>query len=320
MVDTHRVRSPEERRRLELARRRYARRFRRIEDLKRRGPQFIMVLLALLAIALILYRLFGPELLTVEDEEILDTFDETVAVQETANVRVDPELLRTEITSFEEVLLGERAARGLDELTRSIATEAGLLAEKARQLSEEHPRLVDLEQRVEALASEVQTSSFDLERLEEIRRQWFDIRVDTLHRAPWLASTTTVVGEDASALAAYRDAATALLDLVESARSEAEYFSERIAEGENISSDWRDYESEFFSELREIELTIPAERPGTGASAALLGAIQKLEQAVDFTRERVAVEVPTNPLNRSAYDRGVDSAQAAVDAFEAAWE
>lgn len=319
MVETHRVRSPEERRRLELARRRYARRYRRIEDLKRRGPQFIMVLLALLAIALILYRLFGPELLKVDEEEIADTFV-APEVEQAADVRVDPDLLRPEIEAFEEALFGERSARGLDELAGSIAGEGNLLAEKARQLSEGRPRLSELESRVESLAAEIQAPSFDLERLDELREQWLQVRLETLHRADWFASPTAAVAEDASALAAYRDAAVSLLSLVESALSEAEYFSERVAEGESISGDWRDYEGDFFAELREIELTIPAERPGTGASAQLLTAIQKLEQAVDFTRERVAVDMPGNPLDRRDYDRAVDSAQAAVDAFESAWD
>ncbi|MEO1085477.1 MAG: hypothetical protein AAFY88_14655, partial [Acidobacteriota bacterium] len=314
MVETHRVRSPEERRKLELARRRYARRFKKIEDLKRRGPQFIMVLLSLLALSLILYRLFGPELLRQENEDISDTFAPTAVDAAVSGVRTDPEPLRSEIESFERALLGGESASNLDELRSTISAEASVLSERIRQLSAEQPALVDLGERFQSLLIDVQTSSLELEKLADLREEWVDLRDSALRKASWFtAPPKGAFAQDTSFLIAYRQSADSLLSLVDLARSEAESFSEMVADGEPIQESWREFERDFTEQLRDIERSIPAERPGVKASTQLLSAIQQLERTVDFVRENVAIEPPQHPLDARTYDRAADSAQQAVD-------
>ncbi|MEO1368994.1 MAG: hypothetical protein AAFX50_17595, partial [Acidobacteriota bacterium] len=209
MVETHRVRSPEERRKLELARRRYARRFKKIEDLKRRGPQFVMVLLSLLALSLILYRLFGPELISQDDEVIADTFEPAAAETAAGATRIDPEPLRTEIEGFERALFGGESAINLGELQSAISTEASVLARRIRQLSAEQPAFNTLGERFQSLLADIQTSSFELEKLADLRRDWVDLRGGALHRASWFAAPPKdAFAQDTSFIIAYRESAS----------------------------------------------------------------------------------------------------------------
>ncbi|MEO1366442.1 MAG: hypothetical protein AAFX50_04660, partial [Acidobacteriota bacterium] len=97
--------------------------------------------------------------------------------------------------------------------------------------------------------------------------------------------------------------------------SEAETFSEMVADGESIREPWREFERDFTEQLQDIERSIPAERPDTQASTQLLSAIQQLERTVDFVRENVAIDPPRYPLDARTYERAADSAQQAVDAF-----
>ncbi|MEM8995381.1 MAG: hypothetical protein AAGF23_11380 [Acidobacteriota bacterium] len=316
MVETHRVRSPEERRKLELARRRYARRFKKIEGLKRRGPQFVMVLLSLLALSLILYRVFGPELLREDGEVISDTFEPATGNTDDDGSRVDPESLRFEIESFERALFGGESASNLGELQSTIAAEASVLSDRIRQVSAEQPAFVDLGERFQSFLADLQGSSLELEKLADLRQDWVNLRDDALHTANWYAAPPKdAFSQDTSFLIAYRESATSLLDLVDLARSEAESFSEMVADGEPIQESWREFERDFTEQLQDIERSIPAERPSVEASTRLLAAIQQLERTVDFVRENVAIEPPRYPLDARTYDRAADSAQQAVDAF-----
>lgn len=315
MVETHRVRSPEERRRLELARRRYARRFRKIDDLKRRGPQFIMVLLSLFALSLIFYRLFGPELLREDDEVVNDTFAST-EMEDALNTRVDPEPLRSEFEAFERSFFGAESARGLEDLKNTIVADAYALSDRVRQLADESPRLTAVGTRLQTITAELQNPGFDLDLLADLRQGWVDSRAAVFRRADWFSFPADTFSEDVTYQVAYRDAASTLLELTEFARAEAESFSEYVADGESIDDPWRDFERDFTEQLREVELSIPVERPGVKASSQLLAAIQKLERTVDFVREQVAIEKPRSPLNSQPYDRAVNSAQEALDAFD----
>ncbi|MEM6797637.1 MAG: hypothetical protein AAF725_26960, partial [Acidobacteriota bacterium] len=136
--EVYRIRAPltvEEKRKRLLARRRYERRFKKIDFEKKRRPQFVMVLLSVLAIALVLYQIFGPGLLP---EQGAGSAAGPAAAEGTAAsigagaVRVDAEPFRAQVESFEGALLGSSGGQGGDlvELSSNLTLSARLLIDR----------------------------------------------------------------------------------------------------------------------------------------------------------------------------------------------
>lgn len=316
----YRIRSPlttEEKRRRLLARRRYERRFKRIEPEKRRRPQFVMVLLSVLVIALVLYKMFGPELLREDPARITDarTASEAATPAAASDVRLDAEPFRAQVESFESTLFGSKGGSGdLSELSSTLTLSARLLID--RLSSEQSPRLQSLTATLESLNTQMTGSEFALEDLQAVRSSWIEARDQAFHRAAWFGSIAREKSADAGIQTVYRQAASALLDLTERARDEAESIASALEYGEQPSSPWGEFERDFTERLRDIEWSLPEERPKAGAEPAFLAAIQKLELAIEEVGTRVVGSEPSFPLRREPYEEAIETARETIAAFD----
>lgn len=319
-----RILSEEERRQRELERR-MKKRYRRIEAPKKRGPQFLPFLLSLLAITVILFRFFGPELgidmsfLDTEDVEGLRVEDEAAA--DAGFERLDPAPFREPITTLETSLFTpDLADRSLQDLASDLAVGLDRLASRLRAVGRES--VDSAAETLEAASASLDSSEdFDLRRLEALRERWTEVRNATFVPATWFHEPMVAVGDGESelVLAAYRDQAGRLRDLVDDALAEAVVVTDtanpdaetraRLAEEWSLfARDWRDRHAAL------VEERLP--RPDAAGSGDMLLAVQRYEQFLRQTESLVSADRLPGPRDLRTYEAAQVDARDLLDRFD----
>ena len=297
--------------------------YRRIHvETKPKGPQILVVLLALLAVVALTLHFFGPKLRS--DAVAVSDVSPPDAAEARRYTTLDPDLFRPEVEALEEALFetpaaasGEMALVGED-----IANAATPLRAKLRDAQGERAAaaVIDLEQ----LAESARTDEISLDRLGDLRDRWIRIRRNTFDSAFWFEENAAK-GEDSAdraKLAVYQGVVRDLQDLVETALYEAEGISDEEAAGDRSEAGerrerWRDSVRAFRDDLTGLRERMPG-RPSAGASQELLQAVHSLESALDSSKRLFSSisSMPRQPVNRRPYMDALEKIQQATIAFE----
>jgi hypothetical protein len=239
-----------------------------------RRPKFLVLLISALAMALILYAIFGPDQPYDPDSAApkgLELNDQGGAV-----TRLDPAPYRGAVETLERAffrtpvessadlaLLGPRMASATSSLRNAIAREhpdssaAGALSTRE---------------------SEIPREGFSFADLESARESWLRLRERYLeeaafyYRAP--ASSTTRSAAQPASLAEYRTLANDLENFLSDG-----YYNAQTAIDAGDSAGWQNYAQRWRERFTEMAKTRPRQ-PRAGADAALLLAYQDLDQAL----------------------------------------
>ncbi|MEM8932439.1 MAG: hypothetical protein AAGE94_14755, partial [Acidobacteriota bacterium] len=277
-----RILSEEERQAL-LRRREKKKRFQKIDAPAPRGPKFIPLLMSILAIAVILYQLFGPDLdlgldfLDVEDVESLAIDDE---ITETDS-RLDPERFRDSITALEGRLFApDLVDQDLAGYSEALAGDLDVLAIRFR--AEGTDAFDAAAETLEASSSSLSTP-VTMSRLETLRGEWAQLRGSLFLPVDWFHSASVEGGDEQEmlTLASYRQNAFDTLSLVEDALTEVElYLTEDLADDDALArrdTDWQAFVDRWRDQHAEVaDRRLP--RPDARATNDQLLAIQDFEQ------------------------------------------
>jgi len=252
----------------------------------RRRPQMLVLLLALLGLAGILYRIFGVGLEASADVRVAPALH----WPQTNVVKLEPEQYRAALEAMEGALFAV-SGNDFSLIAASVLdAEHGLARQiREREPSERQAAADDFDE----LAKTIDLDGFNYPELQRVRVGWARLRTQHFRTVGWF--TRRIDSDDTAVLVAYQDGASRLAALIGEARSEALALAdpspswatrEEIAARAERDERWRGYLTELRSRLREIEKELP-QRPGTQASADLMMAVQKLEQALRQTGSAV---------------------------------
>ena len=288
-----RILSEEERHEL-LRQREKKKRFRQIKAPARQGPQLVPFLLSLLAIAVVLFHLFGPDLdlgLDFLDSEEIEGLDVDGESEPEPDVRRDPAAFREMIERFEARLFAPNLAdQQLSDFAESLAADLDGLAIRFR--AEGNETFDDAAMKLEAASAEI-ADRVTLRRLESLRGEWTRLRGDLFRPADWFRFGTSGgdTRREVIALAVYRQSAEDVLALVEEALGEVESILSTRAPDDEQQADMADAWSEFAADWHERLDGLRAEafpRPDSSAPDAHLLVVQDYEQRVRGVADWVA--------------------------------
>ncbi len=276
--------------------------------LPQRAPQFTIVLLCVLGMAVILYQVFGPGRtvggpLIVEEEPAEDP-------------RLDPEPYRPVIETLETGLFTTvEDRRDLADAATSFAAAARQLAGRIQRLDPSHAGTASAVAMLGASASE----ELGFAELERLRDNWLRLRRHQYLSADWFRSPVAEgSARDRVMLAEHREVARGLRALLYEAAAEAQSIadSEDGSEGQEL---WREFAADWRRRLDELWSGKP-QRPSAAAASQYLIAIQELERAFQGTRTLASDLGLVNGSDPGArFDevvRLVDEAENAFDGVE----
>jgi hypothetical protein len=299
-----------------------AKNYRRLRVAERRkGPQFIAVLLALLCAALVLYKIFGPELIQSDSVMVTDVTD-TTAGDAVVDGPVDPLPFRAEIEAFERPLLGGAVSAGLDSSADAILMAGNKLAAALQldtRFSGSKRAAAALQGSLDRLAAKNPPSLEDFGRL---RQEWLSLRRSEFLSATFFTEAAGSPAADQLALGAYRSQATSLGQALDNAFDRASALSREPEPGEESPEDKErrlaaldNLARELSQELARLEASQPA-RPSGLIDPSLKVAIQSLEQAYAEARRLSSSAANLTPAGRAAFagvERELDRIRGALD-------
>jgi hypothetical protein len=285
-----------------------AKNFRRLRVAeKRQGPQFLMVLLALLCAALVLYKIFGPELIQSDSLVISDVTDTSAAETAVVDGPIDPYAFRAAIEAFEGPLLGAVASPGLDSSADTIQVAGGKLAAELQldtRYSGSKRAAAALEAALGRLAAKKPPT---LEHLGQLRQEWLALRRSEFRGADFFGAAAGSPAGDPLAIAAYRDQASALDQALDEAFDRAAALSREPEPGEETPEDKArrlaaidDLARDLRQKLEGLQATQPS-RPSGPLDASLMVAVQGLEQAYAEARRLAGSAANLTPAGRGAF-------------------
>ncbi len=276
----------------------------------RKKPQMLVMLLSMLAIAVILYRVFGPGAIRAEATPV-DAEPAAAAVA----TRLDPERYRLTIQAVDRALY-ETPAANLAMMNEQI--RIAFLRLSDRLVGAESALSLAAADAVNALASLAETNTFSLETLQQMRADWALARSRHFTRAPWfLYPGKGDDRTDRAALAAYRDVASGLLSLADEGWSLAEVLESPPPDNASRDEDaereqWQSVQTDWRERLTELRQQLPG-RPDASADPRILVATQRLEQAfLSLSSLAAAEKLPG--LDR--IDQTLASAEQAQQSFD----
>ena len=298
-----------------------AKNFRRVHvPRQQRGPQFLFVLLAFLGAALILYKLFGPNLIQQDSLEITDIASESTPGE--AAGPIDSERFREAIEAFEQPLLGASSSSGLDLLAEQFQRSGDNLV-KDLLLDSENPSSKAVAARIQAWLDEIAAKNPPrVEDFAKVRREWVAMRQRDFKAASFFVAQQSSVSSDLLTLAAYRQQIDGLQNAVLGALDRASTLAAPPAPGESPESVAARQKSveEVAAELRQQIGDLSQRQPNRPAGTLdpqLMVTIQSLEQALaEATRLAGSSQ---NLLAEGAFDnvrQMLDRAGAALDQLE----
>lgn len=288
------------------------------------GPQFIMVLLCLLGIALVAFQLFGPALYRDDGEEITDTFpgDDGQDDQAPPGVRLDPEAMKSQLIRLEIALFEPSESDSFEDIINALIFEIDRVADFLKSSQEARQEALTVE--LEDLSASIKADDFKLEDLESVQVKWLQLRGSSFQSAKWFRRPATVKAGAEATFAVYRDAADELLRHIGSGITEAE---DTIEENEGIGnlerdqlarrellSRWQDSAQEWQAELESIGELLP-DRPDSSATGELMEAIYRLETAIRAGQNQMPTGRLPNADDLQNMEEALARAQYAVEGF-----
>lgn len=283
-----------------------------IKERPRSRPQLIVFLLALLGLALVIYRIFGPGgirgngTVAAEVESPID-----YATGEVTSSALDPERYRDELEALEQALFAPQA----DELGGIGAIIVAAAADLSRAIRVAEPQ--DGRHAMDAIAQlgrSLEGDELTLNKLNASREIWSRLRLKHFRQASWfLATAPTFPPTDRAALTVYRTAIDELLGLIREGSEQARTVAVLPDFGEEErgrrQEQWWDFARDWQQRLDQLERQLP-ERPTAEASTSVLLAIRNLEEAL--TRVRALATDRELPFDRS-FGARFEEADAAVE-------
>ena len=262
--------------------------FRRIDvDTGPQGPQFLMVLLCVLGIALVVFKAFGPRLFGTEAFDVGATYTPDSSASESTNpgVRIDPEPMQSQLIRLEASLFSPDNADSLELVLIGAKFELDRVTQLLKDSSD--PRQGTAGEDLELLASELSNES-SLEELEAFKGRWLQLRSQHFQHASWFRKGSS--GQQSSvSYTLYRESANDLVRMIGQGLDDMEDTirkNEQIGtlevnreEREQLASEWREVVSSWSSELRRIRSKVPR-RPDNPPSNEALTAMQQLSSAL----------------------------------------
>ena len=169
--------------------------------IQRERPQFLPLLLLLLALTLVAARLVTAIL---ADRAAPPTEDGPVIVSQSVDQRIDPDRHRDTITRIEQALY-PASLRDLSALRADARSAASILAADLRR-DGASVAAAEIERWSETLAAD----GADADRLRAAQDAWLHVRPQTFLPAPWLATGTPATTQDPTLLADYLELTDAI--------------------------------------------------------------------------------------------------------------
>ncbi len=243
-----------------------------------RGPQLVVLLLALLGIAVALFRMFGPAPTAPLVEADLGPPNEpVVAAPGPSAERLDPEPLRSAIEALEATLFMPRSDQ-LAVIGVAISGASAQLSANLRALGS--APAVEVATELEVLLGSSADAGFNLKQLGQERQDWLLIRSRHFQPARWFVRPAGLAQTvDRATVVAYRESADQLQALID----EGTALVGSQATPEQAAS-WR-------RRIAELAQQMPL-RPGPEADARLLVVVQDLEQTLGRLRALAPEPLP----------------------------
>lgn len=300
-----------------------AKNYRRVRVAERRkGPQFVFVLLALLGAALALYKMFGADLFKSETALVTDVGVEAPAETTVVDGPIDPQAFRAAIEAFERPLLGGAASPGLDSSADAILIAGTALASSLQldtRFSAAKGAGAALQGSLDRLAAKQPPT---LEDLGQLREEWLALRLDQFRTADFFFIPASTPAGDQLTLAAYRGQASALDQALDNAFDRAAALSREPEPGEETAEEKarrlaaiEDLARELRQELDRLQAGQPS-RPSGQLDPSLMVAVQSLEQAYAEARGLAGSAANLTPAGRGAFagvERELDRIRGALD-------
>lgn len=290
--------------------------FRRLSvENRRRGPQFLAVLLCVLGLALILYKIFQPAP-TGRGEAIEVAGERPVVAGESAQVVSEDH--RAAIEGFETALF---AGANSDDLSLVLTT----VAERGRSLAREllaAPGLAAQEAGAALLAlldALEDEGDPPLDRVAALRTGWLQLRGRIFQPANFFQRPSDQVGSDPLFLTAWRSNLDELQRAVVGATDRAAVLSEEMRTNldeevrANARRELADVRTELVGQLEEIRRRVPPRPTGTGLPAGLMEGIQAHGQALELAGRLVVSDtaLAQDGAGLQAFLTQIDRAQVA---------
>lgn len=284
-----------------------AKNFKRVHVHQRqRGPQFLAVLLAFLGAALVLYKIFGPNLLQEESLDLDAMTQEPGASQNSYSGPIDSLRFREGIEAFEAPLLGEASSTSFEELAeRILRSGRGLSSEL--HLDGANPSSLQAAQALDTSLAELAGHQPPrLEDLETLRKAWLKLRRQSFAGAEFFLAPAGSLGEDRLVLAAYRNQIDSLDSSLSDAFSRVGVLAGDPEPGEKPEDRQRQREAieevarDLRQQLAELKKELPP-RPTGQLTPELMVAIQSLEQALTQARNLAGNTNSLTPAGRASY-------------------
>lgn len=271
---------------------------------RRSGPQFLAVLLSLLGAALVLYKIFGPELWKSDSVQVSDVAPAPEAGA--AAGPIDPRLFRDNLENFERLLLGESSGSDLVSLSEAILRAGGkLTSELQLDTRNSNSRRVGaaLQAAIDTVAAK---SPPKLEDFAKLRTDWLALRRREFQSADFLLSPQEEGSADQLLLAAYRSQLADLDQILVSAFDRAAALASEPASGETPDEKQQRLAAlegvgrETAEQLDRLKQALP-NRPAGNLTPQLMVAIQCLEQAIAEARSLAGSTANLTPAGRSSF-------------------
>lgn len=265
-------------------------------------PKFLVLLISALGMALVLYKMFGPEPPPNPEDAPLQGL---TIEEERESTRFDPAPYRPTVQTFEEALFRSKVESSAD-----LALTGPRLASAANTLraavDRDHPgsalaaSLRDLEQGIPS-------AGFSHRHLKDARKQWLRIRGRYLEEAPWFEDPPEKQAAGKVPVAEYQTLASDLITFLEDGAAEAR------AMGDSADAQrWKSFQSRWRERFKEMAVRSPA-RPPAEAAAELLLAYQSLDQAM--RRADSLSRNPRFPGSDAPFEEALREARKAQDAL-----
>lgn len=263
-----------------------------------KGPQLLVLLLALLGVAFAAYQIFKPNAATDTPRTTpsLSTLERTALV-------LDAEKYRAPITAFEQALFQSNAA-DFALLAQQIGDAANRLSNTLRQQGSGQG--TDLAGQIDRLTEGFEASPLTLPKLESTRRGWRELRSRHFDFAPWMHSAARAGQDNEQAnVLALRSIAEQLLNLTWEGNSQAQ-----------SGDPWADWSVQWRQRILDLRQTLPS-RPGTGVGASTLLGFQQLEESFSQLLALSAdPELPSRENFESSFTAVTNSIDAAQRSFD----
>lgn len=297
--------------------------FRRLEvDSGPKGPQFLMVLLCFLGIALVSFKAFGPSLFNTSGAGVDDIYSGVTTSTETDDgIRIDPTPLQSDLIRLETALFEPAQAGSVSEIVVGVQFEVSRVLTTLTASSD--TRMESAARALEEIASRLERA--DVDSLGLFKGDWVRLRKQHFQHAQWFREMPTDAVTSATSYAVYRDVSVDLLRLVGRTLSDVEDIMAKQSgvgtldvhqdERDALQAEWRRLTADWSSELRTVRSKMP-ERPDSPPSGRALAAIQQLGSAFRACENALPADRLPRESDLQTLENVLLRAQLATEAFD----